>query len=201
MQNKHIVGIFHKSREITEMYDFIAFEEDKPDENTISCDEFKALLDICFRHAENFSMNIHKWSRCADKSLELELEPFRERNFMTPVWFGYDMRLFSQEDYWELKVMIYRTDPAAKDILLRYYDDVFLRKRSQDGSFTDLDLTLEDLCFFKDSKLFLGTISHESMLFIDAIDPELETFVKNHGNWELLSPENPPYLIVDLNNY
>ena len=184
------------------MYNFIAFEEDKPDENTISCDEFKALLDICFRHADHFSMNADNWNSCTDKSLELELEPFLEKSVMTPVWFGYDMRIApTKEDYWELKVMIYRTDPAAKDILLRYFDDIFLRKLSQGDSFADLNLNLEDLCFFKDSKLFLGTISHESMLFIDAIDPELETFVKNHGKWELLSPENPPYLIVDLNNY
>ena len=137
MQEMHIVGIFHKSREITEMYKYIAFEEDKPDENTISCDEFKALLDICFRHADHFSMNADNWNGCTDKSLELELEPFREKRIKTPVWFCYDLRLAPAEDYWEINALIYRTDPAAKDTLLRFYDDIFLRKLSIGDHCTD----------------------------------------------------------------
>ena len=195
------------------MYDFIVYEEDAfayegieipenyeadPNPSMLAYEDFRELLNVCFRHATSFSMSKVWWDSCTDTSLEEELAPFLDREIKTLVWFGYDFRNPPEGCYGDVHAMIYRAEPAAKVILLRYFDDIFLRKFSKGNSSYDLELTLEDLCFFHQTKLFLGTVSHEKMLSVEPIHKELEDFMKTHGKWKLRPPTAPQMLMVDL---
>lgn len=183
------------------MYDFIAFE-DFSAPNTLAYEEFRELMDVCFRHASFFSMNRSRWGdSCNDTSLEEELAPFLDRKIETLVWFGYDFRNPPEGCYGDVHVMLYRAEPTAKEILLRYFDDIFLRRFSKGDHCTDLGLTLEDLCFFHQTKLFLGTISHEYILSLEAIHKELADFIKTHGKWKLQSPRETIATVIDLADY
>lgn len=168
-------------------------ENDEP--QTIEGKLFCDLLEVSFNGAKYFSFNQSVWASDSKNELQTKLVPFLYKKIETPVWFGYDYTLAPAENYREVRVNIYRTDLAAKAILLEFFSDIFLRKLENE-KLCGTGQNLEDLCFFTDNQVLLWTVSHEFILAIDPISKELKQFVDNHGKWKSVSGD-----VVDLSQY
>lgn len=152
---------------------------------TILGDTFSDFLELCFRNADLFSLNRAIWTDCIFEDLQKELEPFLVKEIYTLKWFGYDYSIAPSNDRRQLKVYLYHASTTAKNILLRYCSDVFLRKLHA-GVLQDSRQTLEDLCFFSKGKLFVGTVSHEYLLNVLPINKEFENFIMDSGEWNYI---------------
>lgn len=161
---------------------------------TISQECFSEFLQLCFQHADLFSLNKAVWADCVCKELQNELDPFLHKELQTSKWFGYDDSLAPPRDRRQIRVHLYRADSAAKEIILKHCSDIFLRKRHNEV-LEDSRQTLEDLCFFSDGKLFVGTVSHEYMLCVSPPDKNFENLIKKLGDWKYM--QVPPFRIND----
>lgn len=156
---------------------------------TISQECFSEFLQLCFQYADLFSLNKAVWANCVCKDLQNELEPFLYKELQTSKWFGYDYSLAPPRGRRQIRVYLYRADRAAKEIILKHCSDIFLRNRHHEV-FEDSLQTLEDLCFFSDGTLFVGTVSHEYMLNVFPPDKDFENVIKKLGNWNYIQ-ESP----------
>lgn len=167
------------------MYDFLTWGKgyESEEAKTISGESFAEFLDICFRYATCFSMMEADWFRCVNDDLRRELQPFLLKEITTLKWYGYDYTDVDPEDKCELKIYIYRADVKAKDVILKYCSDIFLRTK-EDGKWKNSTQNLEDLCFFIQDKLFVGVISHEKMLRVIPPNDEVRDLIHKLGEWE-----------------
>ena len=149
----------------------------------ISGDKFSAFLKKCFDNADLFSFNEAIWTNCSCKDMQKELEPFLTKEIQVQKWFGYDYAMAPEMDRRTIRVYLYQADSAAKDSILQYCSDVFLRQNIG-GEFMDPVQTLEDLCFFSDGKLFVGTVSHEFLLKVEPPSKDFEDSMKKLGRWK-----------------
>ena len=152
------------------------------------------FLDICFSHADCFTLNEAPWFKAILKDLQLELTPFLMQEVRTPKWFGYDYtsRPYAKE---RTHAFIYRAESAAKEILLKHLPNIFFRSKKRDTPYP----TLEDLCFFSNGQLFIGNISHEYMLWAYPPNEEIELQLKQIADWNYKyrpTPNLNEYLLV-----
>lgn len=140
---------------------------------TIQREDLRRFLSLCFENGVWFSLQRAPWIQSVDSDLENELSPFLYRVLETDQWFGYGR---------EMVIHIYRADPAAKDILLRYMDDIFGRVL-KNGELDDTTQTLEDLCIFSEDRLIMGTVSHEYMLAVDPLNDRFRQNLPKFGRW------------------
>lgn len=152
------------------------------------------FLDICFSHADCFTLNEAPWTMAILKDLQLKLTPFLMQEVRTPKWFGYDYtsRPHAKE---RTHAFIYRAESAAKEILLQHMPNIFFDEEDVDTPFP----TLEDLCFFSDGQLFIGSISHEYMLWAYPPNEEIELQLKQIADWSYKYKPTPnliKYLLV-----
>lgn len=167
------------------MYEFVIWGEDDTSDimKTISGNEFSSFLELCFKNATFFSFNQALWANSTNKDLQIELEPFLIKEMFTPKWFGYDYSEAPPEDQRQVKVYLYKAESGAKNILLKYFSDIFLRT-FRNGVLQDSLQTIEDLCFFSQESIFVGTVSHEYLLGVFPPNEEFEIFVKQLGDWK-----------------
>lgn len=153
--------------------------------NTIMGNDFRRLLDICYESSSYFSLTKAPWDACVDTDLEKDLEPFLIKRLRTKKWFCYD---FSPSPSF-LEVHIYKATPATKDILLKYFDDIFLRKQDN-GIMTNSTQTLEDLCFFTGNLISLGTVTHEAICHVYPTDEAVEQAILLTGKWKYINDKS-----------
>lgn len=177
------------------MFSFETWPEKEEDYDlyplTIQGESLQRFLALCFEDAAWFPFQRAPWVQAVDNSMENELRPFLNCILETDRWFGYGR---------EMTVHIYRADPAAKDILLRYMNDIFGRV-SQNGKLDDTAQTLEDLCIFSEDRLIMGTVSHEYML---AVDPQNDRFRQNlpkFGRWTEVPQEHYTGMPLDISAF
>mgnify|MGYP005769536745 CR=1 FL=1 len=144
------------------------------------------FLDICFRHADCFTLNEAPWAMAIRKDLQLSLSPFLIQEVKTPKWFGYDYTS-EPNTKWSTHAFIYRAESAAKEILLQHMPNVFFREKDVDTPFP----TLEDLCFFSDGRLFIGNVSHARMLWAYPPNEEVELQLKQIADWSYVDRPTP----------
>lgn len=173
-----------------ELYELMKNDDRK---RTIEGEKFTKLMELLFEHATYFSLNISPWTDAVDKSLENDLSPYLIKSIKVKKWFGYD---FTGTEHFS-EVCIYRSETAAKDILLKYHQDLFLQE-VKDGEMVDSTQTLEDLCFFIDNRLFLGTIDHEGICILYPSDKVDEQFILGLGEWRFCDDESQ---LIDITEY
>lgn len=151
---------------------------------TIKGERFHRFLDMCFEEATSFSLQKDFWPNKTNQSkeLEVELEPYELQTIQTQKWFGNDLTTLPEEYAWVMCQKMYRATEETKDILKKYFDEVFLGLTKQGPESTKY--TLEDICFFKEKKLFVGSISHEFMLYVYPPSEDFEREMKELGIWE-----------------
>jgi len=144
------------------------------------------FLDICFRHADCFTLNEAPWTMAIRKDLQLSLSSFLDQEIKTLNWFGYNKtsRPHTKD---RTHAFIYRTESAAKEILLQHMPNIFFDEKDVDTPFP----TLEDLCFFSDGQLFIGSISHEYMLWAYPPNEEVELQLKQIADWSYVDRPTP----------
>lgn len=126
------------------------------DLNSVTVDGavFAQLLNFCFKHSEFFSFTAPKIPTANRITLQNELSRYTYAIITTTHWFNY----ITLPDN-PLKRIIYHVNNETLSILNKYCHRLFLfDSRCPLSSWNQ---TLEDLCFFSDGKLFLGTVSHE----------------------------------------
>jgi hypothetical protein len=159
------------------------FEDDEFEDglNTINGENFRKLMEVCFDVASYFSLTVAPWFACTETELEKELEPFLVKKIRVQKWFCYD---FSGSDNF-LDIHVYRAAPSTKNILLRYFSEVFLRK-SENKSKEHATQTLEDLCVFYQNLLLLGTVTHEYICKVYPLNETLEQEILSLGRWKYI---------------
>lgn len=142
------------------------------------CDsEYIQLMHLCFSRATLFSMTRAKWDSSTNESLEKDLKPFLKKTIKTCHWFCYGVREDSPLD-----ILIFQANRETEGSILKYFRDIFLHHR-YNGEWRSSTQTLEDLCFFSQNRLFLGTVTHEELCYIYPPDKQFESFIRGNSYW------------------
>lgn len=163
--------------------------------HTVEGECFVNLMDLCFDSADCFSLKRASWSAFTDKQFELELEPFKIKELRMKYWYGYNL-LPEHLSAPPMEIILYDACEAAREVVLKYNDNLFLEDR-RDGKLTLSSKTLEDICFFKDKSLFLGTVSHEYMCSVNPVTLNFEERLLSTGDWELADCDKLQKLSID----
>lgn len=145
---------------------------------------FNELMKLCFSRAELFSFTSMQNPKYQRHPVLEELEDLRIGTIQTDRWFGY----YGVEP--EICVSIFRAEKAACDVICSYYSDIYLRNKDRvdialeaNDIFPEDYYRLEDLTFYIDGKVFLGTLSHEGEAAMRAPDEEFERQALELGYW------------------
>ena len=142
-------------------------------ENTTLCGKaVAALWDLCFDHADAFTLCTAVWTHATNDALRKALQPYRIRSFRTARWFCH----LSTEPF--LEVSLYPANEKTRRIVTQHVTDLYFDlSRNRDLH------TLEDLCFFREGRLFFGTVSHEQICMADPPTQEFAACLQNFSMW------------------
>lgn len=130
----------------------------------------------------------------ADMGMEDSLAPYIQRRFHSQNWFCYEVRPDQP-----LEITVYRAEDGARDVLSHYVQELFLQRRVN-GKWEDSDKTLEDLCFFdRESRLFFGTVTHETLCYIYPPDRAFEEMLSQNQYW--IAEPDIGQQQIDLRNF
>ena len=123
----------------------------------LSGDAFRRLLDYSFAHSDCFTLTWQssdcpetpEWNRRQEAFLA-RLAPWQTGRISTSRWFW--IRVSPRRP---LSVLLYSAAPGARQVLADTFHDLFL------AAGEDCFWLPEDLCFFSQGRLWLGTSSHE----------------------------------------
>ena len=108
----------------------------------------------------------------------------------TMAWYGYDFTTAPSDD---LKVTmhqaIYKADMSVIPIITKYVSDIFFDRYNRHVKIKDRQ-SVEDLCFFKNKRLIMGSISHEVMLNMDSDVFSLND-LSSYGKWRFTNRSFP----------
>lgn len=119
----------------------------------IEGDSFSRLLGLCFQHCRYFSFTESQISH-ADTMFQNRLS----QNIYAVISASHWFRHYTLPDN-PMRRIIYHANNETFSILNKHCRRLFLFDGR--GSHLSWNQTLEDLCFFANDKLFLGTVSHE----------------------------------------
>lgn len=118
-------------------------------------DIFSRLLDLCFRQSEYFSFSVPGIPH-TDNTLQNELSSYVYTVITTTHWFNY---ITLPEN--PMSNIVFHANSETLSVLKKHCHRLFLFDSQCSSS--SWNQTLEDLCFFSNDKLLLGTVSHEHM--------------------------------------
>lgn len=149
--------------------------------SNICGEQYNQLIDICFDLSTHFSFtkrSFHKEDGLYKKFIE-DLTPSYKRTLLTSHWFCYYV---SQST--PLEIQLFSTDNNMREIIKNYFDNLFQREWNANEVTGNIKNLPEDLCFFTDSKLLLGTVSHEEICYVYPPTKEIANQFIKLGNWE-----------------
>lgn len=122
------------------------------------------LYDLCFRYADTFSFTIQEYwhnlplgMKQRENLLRDRLRPYFVKKFQTYDWYGWNDS--------DMEIFVYRCCDETKAILHALCPEIFIRPA--EDRFHRLQYPeFEDLCFYRNGRLLLGTVSHEYMCSI-----------------------------------
>ena len=116
-----------------------------------SAEALQRLFDVCFDSADAFSLSRAAWAR-QDHTLERALEPYVLRRLRTMRGVCYYTANSNPQ-----RIALYPLNEQTKSILRAQYRGLFLEDWS--GRLPRWVPSMEDLCFFRNGTLLLGTVS------------------------------------------
>lgn len=128
---------------------------------------FREFLYLYCERSDFFSLTVFDDRHPVCKALA----PFQEQTTDVKKWFGYVNGM-----YQPLTESIFRAEPQAAESLLQFFDNVYLDPR----------LGIEDLAFFLDDRMILGTLSHEYTCQAEILDAAHECALRRLAEWEPL---------------
>lgn len=161
--------------------------DDRCIEHTIEGKDFQKLMDLCFDMADVFSFGLAGWTYAKDKRLENTLQKFQVDTIQTNRWFCY------MGTSPGLSINLYRAAEEAKNAILQYINHLFLWDNEKNFC------SLEDLCFFRENELFLGTVTHERICYAHILSEEFGNCLKGLGTWKDCSDHRLDHCLAYLN--
>lgn len=166
------------------MSDFLVLHTDCDLFGGLRGENFKLLMQLCFRNADSFSLSKMALPTYPN-AVEDMLAPYLKTSMKSAKWFAYNGAA-------PLVEMVYEARPETLDILIRCYQDVFLerdgrvpkKKHEQIGHTFLYPSVLEDICFFKGRQMIFGTLSHEYICVARCISQEFEESLLSLARWE-----------------
>jgi len=171
-------------------------------EENISGNNFIQLLDICFGLSSYLSLTKPILSACqfdvdlCDKIAE-DMVEFKIKTIYTRSWFSYVIYEGTvPKNIFE--IYIFKANEQTKEIIKKYYNNLFFDIK--DIEERRKTIMLEDICFFKNKKLFLGTVSHEYIcsLYTDDIDDENKSKLLSLAKWKEKKDRKEEQIIIDI---
>lgn len=165
------------------------------DGSNIEYENFYKLMDICFEVSTYFTLahnEILRDEQTGDMyELLQKLEPFFIKRIITTDWH----RHYVTDENKHI-VYLHKVTEESKKIICDTFDNIFLKKR-ENGELLSLYL-LEDLCFFIDKKMFLGTVSHEGYCTVYTEKEEMYNKIKILGDFEEVDFLDDEQIILDI---
>lgn len=143
---------------------------------SIKADCFQKLLDLCVQNSSCFSLTLGGWLYEVD-TMQQELEPYVITEVSTHGWFGYHPKGEIKATHIPLKRLLYSANTEAMQIIMKYNNDLWFG-----GNERWPRQTLDDLCFFSNDKILLGTVSHEYICKAYPPDTAFETKLLELGS-------------------
>lgn len=150
-------------------------------DSNLEGEKYRQLINACFDLSTYFSLtkrDYHIRNSVYMKFLS-DIAPSYIDTILTWNWFAY--HLYSPEP---LEVCLYHANNEMKNVILRYFDNLYQLENSMNGKSRNVKNLPEDLCFFKGNKLLLGTVSHASICFAYPPTEEITSQFQEIGNWE-----------------
>ena len=159
-------------------------------------EEFRALLYTCCDYGDLFSLCYSDgFPPEMTHPLETALKPYLIAQQKVNQWFGY-YNVPGCPAAPILTQHIFSAVPEAVDPIARYCKDIYFTKEREDNRYKRPPFLYSDLCFFRNSRLLLGTVSHEEMAYIYPPDEEFLVDLLNAGLWIRASSPPPQQLLA-----
>ena len=142
------------------------------------------MISACFDYADVFSLSQNCWFGVeTERSTHLfkQLNPFQIKVLDANHWFCHYVPMETA-----IKVHLFRATSDAKNIILSSYSKLFF-----DGAAWEEP---ENICFFRNCRLVLGSVSHEKMCYL--YDPKLWQALKSHEFWECVPDEANEQIVL-----
>ena len=158
-----------------EYYDLIS--------KNICGNDFRHLIDLLGENADFFTMNKHYFNDGKPfllGQLFEALAPFCTDTLRVCDWYcNFDMSQYYMDTAanYRIEVQVYPSNKTTLDILKSKCDNIYLFGKG-------LIPMGEDLCFFKNSELFMGTVSHEWMCGVYPLTDEMSQKLQMYGKWK-----------------
>ena len=194
-------------------------------QNNIEGIQFQKLLDICFDLSSYVTFTKNNWIDVDFDNHNYflnEIKPFHLKTIKTNHWYCMDIlpnNLFEVYLYRadeKVKTVIQKnhdnlffreknlgkplrgiSDKDTEEIIQKYFNDFInmedIRENDRWGNIKDLP---EDMCFFVDNKLFLGTVSHENICEVYPPAEEIKKQLLKIGEWEELNDDKEQQIIL-----
>lgn len=152
-------------------------------EKELEFNSFQKLILECFKRADIFSLTQND---SLHQKVLGELAPFLIKEIKVQHWFCY----YVPQGY-EKNVFLFRAALETRKIILSNYHSLFFK----DSEKWELP---EDLCFFKNNRLLLGTVTHEDICYAYPDTREFADFLKQIGNWRELPDNYEEMITLDI---
>ncbi|MCR5374946.1 MAG: hypothetical protein K6E39_06240 [Lachnospiraceae bacterium] len=153
------------------------------EEESIENEQLREFLDVCFSYADTFSLTKGYFVDAETEKMLDRLKPYLIKDIKTTHWFSYYVLPDNKKH-----VHIFRVCSESREIVTELYKSLF---------FGMGEGPLEDICFFKDKKLFIGTVSHESICFLYPINDEMALAFKGICDWEEVDDISAEQIVYD----
>lgn len=152
-------------------------------EKNIHDSAYYAMMDVCFANAQYFSLT--KGPVFLDNDiatgLSEELAGFLVRRFTTNHWHCYHMLDLARP----LTVSLYEANAITHKALCASCQNLFMEIAGYSGENDRRTYyAAEDICFFKNKELLLGTVSHAEMATFYPQTEELLATFRQFAPWE-----------------
>lgn len=169
---------------------------------SIEGEDFVRFLDGCFARSTAIALTKDcvrtSWYQKTG-SLERALRPWLSRKFLAKRWFGYAPARAIHCPPFEIEVQLYPASDEVKRAILACYQDLFLSyplREGDGGAEGKYCYALGDLSFFRGDRMFLGTVSHESICMVRPIDSDLRGFLHAFGAWVPETDEDVDFICL-----
>lgn len=149
-------------------------------DDNIEGEKFRNFIACCLEHSTLFSLTFHNMNKERNQQSIQDLNEFYYKSFKTNLWYCY--KALDKP----IDVALYHSNSNLLDSIMTCFDRLFPTQLQG----------MEDICFFNDDSLLLGSVSHEGIaqLFLSS-ESELSVFTK-FARWEKVSliPKDYDYL-------
>ena len=174
-------------------------------DTSISNDKFCTMLDACLNDCEYFTLTRSSYTyeegyiesvkqvrgnKIIVVDLKAEFSDFLLNDYDTRNWYGYLMPRFLNDGFF-LNVSVYRFNNITKSKIKNTFPNIFLRDENH-------VFLYEDICFFENGKLLLGTVSHAAACTIYPTSEAQLLKFKELASWNEIPYHNFEHLRLSI---